>query len=96
MENTKKYSGLFIIIPEKMDVFDEVKESIASVIGEYSGNILAETLMGKRSLAYPIKKRKEAVYYEVVFATEPETVPKMMRQFRINTDILRTLIDKSE
>jgi ribosomal protein S6 len=96
MENTKKYSALFIIIPEKLDVFDEFKGGITSVIGEYSGNVLGETVMGKRTLAYPIKKRKEAVYYEVVFAADPETVPKMMRQFRINTDILRTLIDKNE
>jgi small subunit ribosomal protein S6 len=96
MENMKKYSGLFIITPEKQDSFDEVKGSITSVISENSGNIVGETVMGKKNLAYPIKKRKEAVYYEIIFTAQPETVPKMMRQFRINTDILRTLIDKNE
>jgi ribosomal protein S6 len=93
MENVKKYSGLFIIIPEKLDSFDEVKTGIGSVIGEKSGTVVSDTLIGKRSLAYPIKKRKEAVYYEVTFTAVPTDVPRMMRQFRINTDILRTLVD---
>ena len=96
MEKTKKYSGLFIIAPTKQDSFDEVKGSISSVISDNSGNIVSDTLMGKKTLSYPIKKHKDAVYYEVIFTAIPETVPKMMRQFRINTDILRTLIDKGE
>jgi small subunit ribosomal protein S6 len=96
MESTKKYSGLFIVAPEKQDAFDEVKSSISSVIGENSGDIVSDTVMGRKTLAYPIKKHKDAVYYEVIFMADPAAVPKMMRQFRINTDILRTLIDRSE
>jgi ribosomal protein S6 len=93
MENTKEYSGLFIITPEKVDTIDDVKQGISSAIGEHSGKIVSENLIGKKTLAYPIKKRKEAVYYEVTFTAVPTDVPRMMRQFRINTDILRTLVD---
>ncbi len=93
MENIKKYSGLFIIIPEKVDSIDEVKSGISAVIGEHSGKIVSDTLIGKKTLAYPIKKRKEAVYYEVTFTAIPTDVPRMMKKFRINTDILRTLVD---
>jgi len=93
MEKTRSYLGLFIIAPEKQDTIDEVTGSISSVISDNSGNIVKENMMGKRQLAYPIKKKEEAVYYEVSFDALPEAVSKMMRQFRINTDILRTLID---
>lgn len=96
MEKTRSYTGLFIILPEKQEAMDEVKGKINSVISDNSGNITKENMMGKRTFAYPIKKKEEGVYYEVTFTALPESVSSMMRQFRINTDILRTLIDKVE
>ena len=96
MENIRSYSGLFIIAPEKQETLDEVKSAIGTIISDNSGSITKENLMGKRQLAYPIKKRSEGLYYEVNFTAQPETVQKMMRLFRINTDILRTLIDKAD
>ncbi|MBD3427217.1 MAG: 30S ribosomal protein S6 [Candidatus Omnitrophica bacterium] len=95
MENTRSYSGLFIIIPEKQDSLDEMKQVINSVITENAGNIVKENMMGKRTLAYPIKKKEEGIYYEVTFDAAPESIAQMMKLFRINTDILRTLIDKN-
>lgn len=96
MEKTRSYSGLFIIIPEKQDSFEELKSGINAVISENSGNIVGENVMGKKRLSYPIKKKNEGIYYEVRFTALPGSVANMTRQFRINTDILRALIDKSE
>jgi len=96
MKNTRKYAGLFIITPDKKDSIDEVTKLIGSVIGENKGIVQEENVVGKKTLAYPIKKKSEGVYYEVTFTAAPENVLGMMKQFRINTDILRTLIDKSE
>ena len=96
MEKTRSYSGLFIIVPEKEDGMDEMRKSISSVISDNSGNVVKENMMGKKSLAYPIRKKSEGIYYEVIFTALPEAISKMMRQFQINTDLLRTLIDKSE
>lgn len=96
MENTRSYSGMFIITPDKQDSMDDVTKSIGSIISENSGNVVNDNVLGKKTLAYPIKKKSEAVYYEVSFTALPESVAKMMRQFRINTDILRALIDKND
>ena len=96
MEKSRSYSGLFIITPEKQGAIDEVTAGIGSVINEKSGNIVKENMIGKKALAYPIKKKGEAIYYEVTFTALPEDVSSMMRQFRINTNILRTLIDRNE
>ncbi len=96
MEKTRSYLGLFIIAPEKEDGIDEVKKRINSVISDNSGSVVKENMVGKKSLVYPVKKRSEGIYYEVAFTALPEAVSKMMRQFRINTDILRTLIDKTK
>ena len=51
MENTRKYLGLFIIAPGKIDSIDEVKAAIGSVIGENSGQVVSDNLIGKKSLA---------------------------------------------
>ncbi|MDD4956975.1 MAG: 30S ribosomal protein S6 [Candidatus Omnitrophica bacterium] len=95
MENKISYSGLFIVTPEKEEAIDEIKGCITSIITENSGNIVKENMMGKRTLAYPIKKKATGIYYEVTFTAPPESVGDMMRLFRINTDILRTLIEKN-
>ncbi len=95
MENARSYSGLFIIDPEKEEGIDDIKGKISEVISSNAGDIVKENMMGKRKLAYPIKKKTSAIYYEIDFNAEPAGILKMMRQFRINTDILRTLIDRS-
>ncbi|MBU0683533.1 MAG: 30S ribosomal protein S6 [Candidatus Omnitrophota bacterium] len=95
MEKARSYTGLFIIVPEKQDEIGEVKNGISLVIGENTGKIVKENMIGKRKLAYPIKKKNDGVYYEVTFTALPKSVTKMRKLFQINTDILRTLIDKS-
>ncbi|MDD5633700.1 MAG: 30S ribosomal protein S6 [Candidatus Omnitrophica bacterium] len=92
---TKKYSGTFIIIPEKSESVTEVTGSINSIINENGGKILKENLIGKKTLASPIKKKKEGVYYQVIFDAETGSVSNMMRQFLINTNLLRSLIDRT-
>ncbi len=94
MEKPKSYLGLFIITPEKEETISEVKAIIVSIIKENSGNIVKETEAVKKALAYPIRKKSVGLYYEVIFTAAPESVAGMMKQFRINTNILRTLIDK--
>ncbi len=96
MEKTKSYSALVIFDPEKSESEDEVKALVNSIIKENAGDVVKENLMGKRTLAYPIKKKKQGIYYEVGFKATPEVIAKISRQFEINTSILRTLISKED
>ncbi len=93
MEKVRSYTGLFIITPEKLEEIDDVKRSITAVISDNSGKILKDNMIGKKNLAYPIKKNKNGIYYEVTFSAMPESILKIQRMFNINTDILRSLID---
>ncbi|MFQ5952319.1 MAG: 30S ribosomal protein S6 [Candidatus Omnitrophota bacterium] len=92
MENAKSYSGLFIIVPEKADSVEDVQKSISSIISENSGNIVKTNIMGKRTLAYPIKKKTEGIYCEVIFTAPAEAIASMTRLFQINTDLLRAVV----
>ena len=93
MEEVRKYSGLFVIVPEKEETIDEVKAGIKGIITENSGKIEKENMLGKKKLAYLIDKKEYGIYYHVSFSAQPGDIPKMSRQFRINTLLMRALID---
>ncbi len=93
-EETRKYSALIIIAPEKEDATEEVKKKINAIISENSGKVIKENATKKKTLASLVKKRNSGIYYEVMFSALPQDVLKMSRLFRINTDILRALIDR--
>ena len=96
MENVNSYSGLFIIIPEKADSVEDVQKSIHSIITEHSGNITKTNMLGKKTLAYPINKKTEGVYCEVIFDAPPQAITAMDRLFQINTDLLRAIITRQK
>ncbi len=95
MEKMKKYSGLFIISPEKEEVLDEVTGKITSVVEENSGKIIGNSLTGMKDLAYPIKKHERAIYFELDFEMEPSKIGVISRQYRIDDSILRSIIERS-
>jgi small subunit ribosomal protein S6 len=94
MENVNSYSGLFIIVPEKSDSIEDVQNAIHSIISENSGNIVSTNVLGKKTLAYPIKKKTEGVYCEIAFTAPAESIANMTRLFQINTDLLRAAITR--
>lgn len=94
MRKVRSYSGLFIIASEKENEVPEITKSITSTISENDGKILHENVVGKKKLAYPIEKKSEGIYYEVSFDILPDKLANIKRQFEINTNLLRTIIDR--
>ena len=94
MENTRSYSGLFIITPELLETMEDVQGKIKAIISDNAGEVVSENMMGKKVLAYPFDKKTEGIYYEIVFNAPPESIEKITKQCGISTDIMRTVIDK--
>lgn len=92
MEN---YEGLFIIKP---DIKEEDVKGIYKVISDSviknGGSVKKEDLWGKRQLAYPVKKFKEGYYYKVDFTVPTAAITKLEEAYRLNSDILRTMITR--
>jgi small subunit ribosomal protein S6 len=95
MEKMRSYSVLFIIDPSKEDVMDSVKNDIRTVVTENSGSVVEEKVMGKKALAYPIRKKPEGIYYEIVMNAVPATMEKVTKQFQIRPEIMRTMISSA-
>ena len=92
----KSYQALFILKPSSEESVKKSISSIQEAITKNNGKVLKEENWGKKEIAYPIKKHKEAVYYKVDFSIEPSLVSKIDKAYRLNSSILRTLIFKEE
>lgn len=92
MEN---YESIFIIKP---DIKEEDVKGIIKVITDSvtknSGAVKKEEVWGKRQLAYPVKKFKEGFYYKLEFTAPTSSIVKLEEAYRLNDDILRTMITR--
>lgn len=89
------YEGLFILSGdlhgEQLEKeVDFLKNEIVKVRGEIS----EAKLLGKRRLAYPIKKLKEGVFVLVNFQSLPGSIDEIQKKVSLNTLVLRSGIFK--
>ncbi|MDP3730717.1 MAG: 30S ribosomal protein S6 [Candidatus Omnitrophota bacterium] len=92
MEN---YEGIFIIKPEIKD--EDVKnvfKAISDSVTKHGGTVKKEEPWGRRALAYPVKKAKEGHYLKLDFSAPTDAVAKLEEAYRLNDDILRTMITR--
>ena len=64
----------------------------AIIAGDGSGEITASSHWGKRQLAYPIQKQKNAYYVVVQFTSDPAPLTGLERALKLDDDVLRYLI----
>jgi len=93
----KKYECLFIIEPDAAsERFDQVKSSIAQDIERFSGTVDSVEEMGQRVLSYSIRHCTEGFYYLVSFSLDPLSISELRGRYRLNNDILRFLVSKTD
>lgn len=93
----KHYEVLFIVKPTLQD--DEVKikvDFVKEVITKNGGEIAAVVEMGTRKLAYKIDKYERGVYFVIYFTAPTKLIAELVRNLRINEDIIRFLTIKYE
>jgi small subunit ribosomal protein S6 len=91
----RKYELGFIIIPDEA-IVPNVIEKVKGIIKEYGGSVISESEMGRRKLAYPIKKNRvkylEGIYRFIVFEGTHSTVQNLDRLLKIDDNIIRYII----
>ena len=89
-----KYESVIIINPN----VDEagLKALQDKFTGLINGNGKVEEVvdMGKRKLAYEIKKNNEAYYVQFNFESNPEAIAELERIYRITDDVLKFITIK--
>ena len=89
------YEGIFVIKPDiKEEDLKIACKAIVDLVAKNGGNVKKEDPWGKRLLAYPVKKAKEAYYFKLDFEAPSEAVAKVEAACKMNADIIREMITR--
>lgn len=91
-----KYESVVIINPNLE------AEAIKVLIAKFSdlintdGKIVSVEELGKKKLAYEIKKLKEAYYVVLKFEANPQLITELERIYRITDEVIKFIVIKEE
>jgi ribosomal protein S6 len=91
-----KYESVIIVNPNLEE------ESVKNLIKKFSdlintdGTVASVEEMGKRKLAYEIKKQKEGFYIVFKFEAKPELISELERNYRITDEVMKFIVIKEE
>lgn len=91
-----KYESVVIVNPNLEE------ESIKNLIKKFSdlinsdGNVTSVEEMGKRKLAYEVKKNKEGYYVLFNFEAKPELIAELERNYRITDEVIKFIVVRKE
>ena len=89
-----KYESIIIINPNVDEAgIKALEDKFTGLINE-NGKVEEVVDMGKRKLAYEIKKNQEAFYVQFNFESNPEAIAELERVYRITDDILKFITIK--
>ena len=89
------YEILFILKPDlNEEGVKNATKAITDSVTKNGGTVNKEENWGKKQLVYPVKKAKEGYYFKLDFTAEPAIIEKLEAGYRLNADILRTMVTK--
>ena len=88
-----KYEGLFVINADlAAEEQDKVIKDIEKHISSAKGKVTDTDRIGKKKLAYKIKKRGEGVYVNIKFEAPSEGIAALNKKLKMKEDIFRVFI----
>ena len=91
-----KYESIIIINPScTEEAIKALEEKVTGLINA-NGKVESVENMGKKKLAYEIKKNTEATYMLFNFEAKPESIAELERNYRIMDDILKFIVVRKE
>ena len=88
---------------EIMCIFDpkttteaETSEMVAEQLGSFGAQISSKEDLGRKKLAYPIKKRTEGLYWLFHFTIDPQKIDELKKALLIKESLIRFLVVKRE
>ena len=91
-----KYESIIIVNPNVDEAgLKALEEKFTGLINEH-GKVESVENMGKKKLAYEIKKFSEATYLLFNFEAEPVSIAELERIYRITDDIIKFIVVRKE
>ncbi|NLZ93357.1 MAG: 30S ribosomal protein S6 [Firmicutes bacterium] len=91
-----KYETMFILAPEQDDeTYAAQVEKFKGIIEAEGGEVTNINRMGRRKLAYEVRKKFREGYYVLFnYLGSPDVTDELERNFRISDEVIRYLIVK--
>lgn len=91
-----KYESVVIINP---NLEDEKRKALINKFSDLinsDGKVVSIDEIGKRKLAYEIKKQKEGDYIVFKFEANPALISELERNYRITDSVIKHMVIKEE
>lgn len=92
----KNYEVMFIVKNMEEEATEAIITRIQDLITRNGGTVNNLDRMGKKRLAYEVRKQTEGYYVLVEFSIEPAQIKEIDRVIKINENIMRHLIVKQD
>ena len=91
-----KYESVIIINPSLED--EAIKNTVKSFedLINKDGKVLETNEVGRKKLAYEIKKNKEGYYVVYTFEAKPESIKELERIYRITDEVIKFIVVRLE
>ena len=87
------YETLFILKPDlSEEEIDAEISKLNAAVEANNGSIIEEDRLGKRRLAYPIKKQRYGFYSLLRFTLDSGSISEIEKVFRFNENYLKNII----
>ena len=91
-----KYESIIIVNPNVDEAgLKALEEKFTGLINE-NGKVESVENMGKKKLAYEIKKFNEGTYMLFNFEAKPASIAELERVYRITDDVIKYIVVKKE
>lgn len=95
MKAIRDYELMAILKPDlDTEALNKSISKVEGLIKKQGGTPKSINRLGRKKLAYEIKKEKEGIYNLFYFQAEPESIKEIGRVLKLDEDILRFLIVK--
>ncbi len=92
-----RYETMFIMKPDLSDEqYDSLVEKFKGILEGQQAEVTNIHRMGRRRLAYEVKKLREGYYVLINYNGAPAATDELERNFRISDDVIRYLIIKED
>ena len=91
-----RYETVFIINPNVEEAgVKELIQKFSDIINN-DGKVEEVQEMGKRKLAYEIKKNSEGYYVVINFEANPELIKELERNYRITDSVIKFIVIRKD
>lgn len=89
----RNYEAMFIFHPELPDEkLEQSVQAVEKILKDNAEGDLKTENLGKKTLAYPIRKMNEGYYVNYLFEAQAAAIDKIRSELKHSEDILRFII----